>query len=100
MPSCDSYNTYDGTPAHLISSDTHSNGLLFSITVVFLSPMKMCFGKKKSAFSASAVELQKNEEIDKMIRKDKKKMKKEIKILLLGKLTILHVTRSYRMTGL
>ncbi len=44
----------------------------------------MCFGKKKSAFSVSSIELQKNEEIDKMIRKDKKKMKKEIKILLLG----------------
>lgn len=44
----------------------------------------MCFGKKKGVFGASSMELQKNEEIDKMIRKDKKKMKKEIKILLLG----------------
>lgn len=45
----------------------------------------MCFGKKQSAFSVSRIELQKNEEIDKMIRKDRKRMKKEIKILLLGK---------------
>lgn len=45
----------------------------------------MCFGKKQNAFSVSSVELQKNEEIDKMIRKDRKRMKKEIKILLLGK---------------
>jgi hypothetical protein len=45
----------------------------------------MCFGKKQSAFSVSSIELQKNEEIDKMIRKDRKRMKKEIKILLLGK---------------
>ncbi len=44
----------------------------------------MCFGKKQNAFSVSSVELQKNEEIDKMIRRDKKRMKKEIKILLLG----------------
>lgn len=35
----------------------------------------------------SSVELQKNEEIDKMIRKDRKRMRKEIKILLLGKIS-------------
>ena len=45
----------------------------------------MCFGKKQGAFSVSSVELQKNEEIDKMIRKDRKRMRKEIKILLLGR---------------
>lgn len=60
----------------------------------------MCFGKKKSAFSVSSIELQKNEEIDKMIRKDKKKMKKEIKILLLGQsssVDYLHFTTESRI---
>lgn len=45
----------------------------------------MCFGKKESAFSVTNIELRKNEEIDKMIRKDRKRMKQEIKILLLGR---------------
>ena len=48
----------------------------------------MCFGKKQGAFGVSNIELQKSEEIDKMIRKDRKRMKKEIKILLLGRTTL------------
>ncbi|KAA6406884.1 MAG: Guanine nucleotide-binding alpha-2 subunit [Lasallia pustulata] len=45
----------------------------------------MCFGKsKRSMFRSSAQEERQNEEIDKMIRRDKKALAHQVKILLLG----------------
>ena len=48
-----------------------------------MAPGIMCFGSRKSVDPDAA----KNEQIEKMIRADKKKASKEVKLLLLG---ILH----------
>ena len=48
-----------------------------------MAPGIMCFGSRKTADPDAA----KNEQIEKMIRADKKKASKEVKLLLLG---ILH----------
>ena len=45
-----------------------------------MAPGIMCFGSRKSADPDAA----KNEQIEKMIRADKKKAAKEVKLLLLG----------------
>ena len=52
--------------------------------------LSMCFGKGggNSLTRATAEDQRRNMEIDKMIRKDKKSMARQVKILLLGESTI------------
>lgn len=53
----------------------------------------MCFGSKEQAGAADDEGARKNAEIEKMLREDKKRVAREIKILLLG-ITLLIVKSS------
>jgi hypothetical protein len=48
-------------------------------TSSYMAPGKMCFGKK-----AEDPNIRKNEEIEKIIRADRRKQEREVKLLLLG----------------
>jgi hypothetical protein len=58
-----------------------------------MAPAIMCFGSKKDQDPLA----RRNEEIERMIRADRKRQEKEVKLLLLGKGGVLRLQESRRV---